>query len=50
MPNGTKGGSKGETHEGIMSLTLIKKDNAWKIAFQQMTHVDANAAAFNPIR
>lgn len=50
MPNGTKGASKGETHEGIIGLTLIKKDNAWKIAFQQINHVDASAAAFNPVK
>lgn len=50
MPDGSKGRSKGDTNEGISSVVLVKKNNKWKIAFQQLTSVDANAAAFNPVK
>lgn len=50
LPGGGKSRSKGETGEGMMGLTLVKKTNNWKITSMQITYVDQNAAAFNPIK
>ncbi|MDQ6813247.1 MAG: SgcJ/EcaC family oxidoreductase [Bacteroidota bacterium] len=49
-PDGSKGGSKGDTSESTISLTLAKKNNDWKITSQQVTSVDEKAAPFNPIK
>jgi uncharacterized protein (TIGR02246 family) len=50
LPNGAKGGSKGNVTEGMSTYTLVKKDGNWKIAALQVTAVDANAAPANPFR
>ena len=50
MPDGSKGRSKGETGYDLMGLTLVKKNNDWKITSLQVTTIDAKAAPFNPIK
>jgi uncharacterized protein (TIGR02246 family) len=50
LPNGAKGGSKGDITEGMCTYTLVKKEGNWKIAALQVTAVDANAAPANPFR
>lgn len=50
FPDGSKGGSKGDTTDGIYSFTLTKKSGAWKISSMHISHVDANAAAVNPVK
>lgn len=50
LPNGAKGGSKGDTTEGMDTYTLVKKGGNWKIASLQVTTVDANAAPSNPFK
>jgi uncharacterized protein (TIGR02246 family) len=50
LPNGAKGGSKGDITEGMSTYTLVKKDGTWKIAALQVTAIDANAAPANPFR
>ena len=50
LPDGTKGGSKGDITEGMCTYTLVKKDETWKIASLQITAVDANAAPANPFK
>jgi hypothetical protein len=50
FPDGSKGGSKGDITDGIYSFTLTKKSGAWKISSMHITHVDAHAAAMNPIK
>lgn len=50
MPDGSKGGAKGDTGEAIIGLTLVKKSNDWKITSLQVTSVDQNTAPFNPVK
>jgi uncharacterized protein (TIGR02246 family) len=50
FPDGTKGGAKGDTTEGMYTFTLIKQGAGWKIASMQVTHIDSNAAKMNPIK
>lgn len=50
MPDGTKGGTKGETHESMAGLTFVKKNSVWKITSEQITSADANAAPLNPVK
>jgi uncharacterized protein (TIGR02246 family) len=50
LPNGAKGGSKGDITEGMCTYTIVKKDGNWKIASLQVTAVDANAAPANPFK
>ena len=49
-PDGTKARSRGDTVESVSSLTFVKKNNAWKIASEQITIVDQNAAPSNPVK
>jgi uncharacterized protein (TIGR02246 family) len=48
LPDGRKGGSKGDVTEAMYTYTLVKKDGNWKIAALQITPVDAKAAPANP--
>ena len=50
FPDGTKGGSKGDTTEGMYLFTLIKQGKSWKITSMQVTHIDPNAANMNPVK
>ena len=50
FPDGTKGGSKGDTTEGMYLFTLIKQGKIWKITSMQVTHIDPNAANMNPVK
>lgn len=50
FPDGSKGGSKGDATKGVYSYTLIKIHSTWKIKSMQITMVDSNAAAMNPIK
>ena len=50
FPDGTKGGSKGDTTEGMYLFTLVKQEKIWKIASMQVTHIDPNAASMNPVK
>lgn len=50
LPDGSKGRSKGETGEDLTGLTLVRKNNDWKITSLQVTRIDAKAAPFNPIK
>jgi uncharacterized protein (TIGR02246 family) len=50
LPNGEKGGSKGDVTEGMSTYTLVKKDGNWKIAALQVTAVNAIAAPANPFK
>lgn len=49
FPDGTKGGSKGDTTEGMYLFTLVKQEKGWKIASMQVTHIDPNAVNMNPV-
>lgn len=50
FPDGTKGGSKGDTTEGMYLFTLVKQGKDWKISSMQVTHIDPNAASINPVK
>ena len=50
FPDGTKGGSKGDTTEGMYLFTLIKQGKSWKITSMQVTNIDPNAANMNPLK
>lgn len=50
LPDGSNGRSKGETGEDLTGLTLVKKNNDWKITSLLVTTIDTNAAHFNPIK
>ena len=50
FPDGTKGGSKGDTTEGMYLFILVKQGATWKIASMQVTHIDPNAANMNPVK
>lgn len=49
-PDGSKGGSKGDTTEGMYTITLVKEGNEWKITSMQITHVEAVAQKINPVK
>lgn len=38
MPDGSKGGTKGEISEGIYSYTFTNKDGKWRITSMHITH------------
>lgn len=50
LPDGQKAGSKGDVNYSLLTLTLTKKNNAWKIASLQVTNLDQNAQASDPIK
>jgi len=50
FPDGSKGGSKGDAGTSMYSFTLTRIGIDWKIAFVQITHVDPNATAMNPVK
>jgi hypothetical protein len=50
FPDGRSAGSKGDTSESMLSVVLNKKNEAWKIAFLQVTGIDPKAAAQNPVK
>ena len=50
LPNGKKGGTKGDINEAMYTYTPVKKDENWKIASLQVTRVDAIAAISNPFK
>jgi hypothetical protein len=50
LPDGSKGGSKGDVTEGMYTYTLAKTGSDWKITSMHITGVDANAAPSNPVK
>ena len=50
FPDGSKAGSKGETGTAMYAFTLTQIGSDWKIASIQITHVDPNASAMNPVK
>jgi uncharacterized protein (TIGR02246 family) len=50
LPNGQKAGSKGDTNQSMLSIVLTKKNESWKIASLQVTEVNQNAQASDPIK
>jgi uncharacterized protein (TIGR02246 family) len=49
LPSGEKAGSKGDTNEVMLSVVFTKKNEAWKIASLQVTPIDPNAVAHDPV-
>lgn len=50
LPDGTKGGTKGDMSEGMFTYTLAKANQDWKITSLHITSINANAAASNPAK
>jgi len=50
LPDGTKGGSKGDVTEGMFTYTLAKTNQGWKITSLHITTINSNAAASNPVK
>ncbi len=49
LPGGQKAGSKGDTSQSMVNAVLTKTNEVWKIASLQVTTVDQNAAAHDPV-
>lgn len=49
LPGGQKV-SKGDTDYNMLNVIFTKKNNDWKIASLQVTPIDAQAAAHNPVQ
>jgi uncharacterized protein (TIGR02246 family) len=49
LPSGQKAGSKGDTSQSMVNVVLTKTNEVWKIASLQVTTVDQNAAAHDPV-
>ena len=49
LPDGTKGGSKGDVTEAMYTYTLLERNKNWKISSLHITKINENAAASNPV-
>lgn len=49
FPDGSIGGLKGDKTNAMLSFTLIKLNNNWKIASVHITGIDPAAAHLNPV-
>ncbi len=50
LPGGQQKISKGGTNQAMLNVILSKKDDQWKIASLQVTGIDVNAAAYDPVK
>jgi hypothetical protein len=50
LPNGQKAGSKGDVNQSMFTITLTKNNDTWKIASLQVTELNQNAQASDPLK
>jgi uncharacterized protein (TIGR02246 family) len=50
LPDGKKAGSKGDTNYAMINVVLTKQNAAWKIASLQVTGLDLDAQAHDPVK
>jgi uncharacterized protein (TIGR02246 family) len=50
LPDGNKGGSKGDTTQDMIHVVLTKKNDSWKIASLQVTAINPQAVVHDPIQ
>jgi uncharacterized protein (TIGR02246 family) len=50
LPDGKKAGSKGDTNYAMINVVLIKQNAAWKIASQQVTELNLQVQAQDPVK
>jgi uncharacterized protein (TIGR02246 family) len=50
LPGGQKAGSKGDTNDAMLTAVFTKHNGAWKITSLQVTNVNPDAEAHNPVQ